>query len=222
MTGTDISTQRVLNAMVSLELKQRTEALDAAVKALQAQIERWSITGQFVVGDTSFYTEHEHKLEQADFRPLLGIWEDPVHLLVPITVIDELDGLKKSKDKHERWRARYTLAVLDRVFATSAGPSLLIPEDFTGLGSGELPRGQVNAEMVFDPPGHVRCRQPHDDRCPGQPRPVSNRDSLGRLVADGAGHLCAVQGMPRDRAEPAKRPPGQASRPGVPGHGLPG
>jgi hypothetical protein len=28
-------------------------------------------------------------------------------------VIDELDGLKKSKDPHTRWRAAHTLAVLD-------------------------------------------------------------------------------------------------------------
>ena len=65
MTGTDIGTQRVLNGMVSLELSQRAEALSAVVEALQAQIERWSIPGRFVVADTSFYIEHENKLEEA-------------------------------------------------------------------------------------------------------------------------------------------------------------
>jgi len=75
---------------------------------------------------------------------------------VPIAVVDELDGLKKSKDKHVRWRARHTLAVLDRVFATSPWPALLVPEDFSALGTGGLPRGQVTIELVFDPPGHVR------------------------------------------------------------------
>jgi hypothetical protein len=156
MTGTDVATQRVLNGMVKLELSQRTEAFAAAVKALDAQIQRWAMRGVFAAADTSFYIEHTNKLEDADFRPLLQIWEDPVHLLVPIAVVDELDGLKKAKDAAVRGRARYTLAVLDRVFATSPGPAALIPEDFSVLGTGGLPRGQVTAELVFDPPGHVR------------------------------------------------------------------
>jgi hypothetical protein len=156
MTGTDVATQRVLNGLVSLELTQRVDAFDAAVKALDEQIQRWSRRGVFVAPDTSFYIEHESKLEDLDFRPLLQIREDPVHVLVPIVVVDELDGLKKSKNPHERWRAGYTLAVLDRVFASSTGPAQLTPEDFSALGSGGIPRGEVTIELVFDPPGHVR------------------------------------------------------------------
>ena len=40
-------------------------------------------------------------------------------MLVPIVIVDELDRLKESKDKDKRarWRAGYTLAVLDRLFA---------------------------------------------------------------------------------------------------------
>ena len=131
MTGLDAGTQRVLNGLVSLELTQRVDALDDAIKALDAQIRRWSRPGVFVVADTSVYIEHEDKLEVLDFAPLLKIREDPVHVLVPIVVVDELDGLKKSKDPHKRWRARYTLAVLDRVFASSTGPVRLKAEDFS-------------------------------------------------------------------------------------------
>ena len=40
------------------------------------------------------------------------MWQSPVTVLVPIVIVDELDGLKHSKDKHVRWRAGYTLAVL--------------------------------------------------------------------------------------------------------------
>ena len=42
-------------------------------------------------------------------------------MLVPIVIVDELDRLKESKDKWVRWRAGYTLAVLDRLFADGAG-----------------------------------------------------------------------------------------------------
>jgi hypothetical protein len=109
MTGTDIGTQRVLNGMVSLELNQRTESFGAAIKAPDAQIQRWAMRGVFAAADTSFYIEHASKLDDADFRPLLQIWEDPVHLLVPIAVIDELDGLKKSKDTAVRGLATRAL-----------------------------------------------------------------------------------------------------------------
>jgi predicted ribonuclease YlaK len=104
------------------------------------------------------------------FRPLLKIWEDPVHLLVPIIVVDELDGLKKSKDRHQRWRAGYTLAVLDRLFASSAEPAQLTPEDFSVLGSGGLPRGEVTIELIFDPPGRVRL-------------PINDDEIIDRVLA---------------------------------------
>jgi hypothetical protein len=156
MTGLDVDTQRVLNGLLSLELTQRVDAFDDAIKALDAQIKRWSRPGTFVVADTSVYIEHEDKLEDLDFARLLKIWEDPVHVLVPIVVVDELDALKRSKTNYERWRAGYTLAVLDRVFASSTGPARLRAEDFSALGSGGIPRGEVTIELVFDPPGHVR------------------------------------------------------------------
>lgn len=41
--------------------------------------------------DTSFYIEHEDKREEADFQLLLGLPGMPVHLIVPIAVVDELD-----------------------------------------------------------------------------------------------------------------------------------
>jgi len=156
LSGADISTQRVLNGMLSLELDQRAQALEEAVIALQAQIRAWSRTGVFVVPDTSFYIEHGHKLQDADFRPVLQIWHDPVHILVPIAVVDELDGLKKSKDNHIRWRAGHTLAVLDRVLGSLPRPARLRAEDFSVLDTGGRPSGEVTIEIIFDPPGHVR------------------------------------------------------------------
>jgi len=170
MTGTDLGTQRVLNGLVNLELTQRVDAFEAAIKALDSQIKRWSRPGVFAMADTSLYIEHQSKLEDLDFRPLLKIWEDPVHLLVPIIVVDELDGLKKSKDRHERWRAGYTLAVLDRVFASSTGPARLMPEDFSVLGSGGLPRGEVTIELIFDPADHVRL-------------PINDDEIIDRVLA---------------------------------------
>jgi len=168
MTGTDIATQRVLNGMVSLELAQRVEDFAAAVKDLEEQIGRWARPGRFVVADTSFYIQHPDKLEEVNFRPLLEIWEDPVRLVVPIIVVDELDGLKKSGQ--ERWRAGYTLAVIDRILANPPGPAELAPEDFSALGTGGIPRGAVTMELVFDPPGHIRL-------------PINDDEIIDRVLA---------------------------------------
>jgi len=44
LPGTDITTQRVLDGLVTLELDQRAQAFEAAAKALEAQIERWPLT----------------------------------------------------------------------------------------------------------------------------------------------------------------------------------
>jgi len=220
MTGTDISTQRVLNGLVGLELTQRADAFEAAIKALDAQIERWSRPGVFAVADTSFYIEHEDRLEDLDFRPLLTIWEDPVHLLVPIIVVDELDGLKKSKDRHQRWRAGYTLAVLDRVFASSAEPALLTPEDFSVLGSGGLPRGEVTIELIFDPPGHVRLPINDDeiiDRVLAI-QPLAGRDVTLLTYDTGQSTRALAAGLPvRKLTQPAKAKQGATQSSGFPG-----
>lgn len=170
MSGTDIGTQRVLNGMVSLELTQRIDAFDASVKALDAQVKRWSRPGVFATADTSLYIEHEDKLEDLDFRPLLKIWDDPVHLVVPIIVVDELDSLKKSKDKHERWRARHTLAVIDRLLTNPAEPAQLRSADFSAVGSRGLPCGEVTIELLFDPPGHLRL-------------PINDDEIIDRVLA---------------------------------------
>jgi hypothetical protein len=170
MIGTDIGTQRVLNGMVSLELDQRIEAFETTITALQGQMARWQGEGVFVAPDTSFYIEHDDKLQDADFRPVLGIQCEPVHVLVPIAVVDELDGLKRSKDAHTRWRAGHTLAVLDRIAAGSPpGPGTLRPQEYEGPGPDGF-AGQVTIEIVFDPPGRVRL-------------PISDDEIISRIQA---------------------------------------
>ena len=128
VTGNDVATQRTLRALVSLELDQRVKAFEAARHALDEQIARWRRDGAFVVADTSVYIEHEHKLEDLDLASLLpvGTRFRPVHLLVPMVTVDELDGLKNRASKpHARWRAGHTLAVFDRLFANGTGPATL-------------------------------------------------------------------------------------------------
>ncbi len=175
MDGTELEVVRVVNELVSLELTERVQTFEAAIKALQGQVGRWTQYSHFVVLDTSFYIEHPQKLEVADFGPLINVWQSPIHVLVPMVVVDELDGLKESKDRRVRWRAGYTLAVLDRVFAETTAAAWLRkgdlsttdgvppealktfpPEITTAMSSGGIQRSDVTIELLFDPPGHVR------------------------------------------------------------------
>jgi len=160
MTSTERPVQRVLNGLVSLELDDRVADFEAAIKALQGKVARWSGCGHYVVPDTSFYIHHKDKLEDVDFGPLVNVWKSEITVLVPIVIVDELDRLKESKDKPVRWRAGYTLAVLDRLFADGTGRVRLRPGDMVP-GSDGLTRSEVTIELVVDPPGHVRL--PDDD-----------------------------------------------------------
>ena len=69
-----------------------------------------------VVPDGNFYIHHPDKLEVADIGDRSRCGGTRAHVVVPLVVVDELDGLKRSSKRDVRWRAGYTVAVLDRVF----------------------------------------------------------------------------------------------------------
>jgi rRNA-processing protein FCF1 len=146
--------------LMNAELVERVRDLEAAQQALQQQIDRWSRPGVFVVPDTSFYITHPVKLEDAvEGDDLFGHLDlasfEGVHFLVPIVVIDELDGLKRSRGD-VGWRAGYTLAVFDKRLRDPTRPATLRPADeITGTGSGTF-REAITVEILFDPPRHAR------------------------------------------------------------------
>jgi len=154
-----------VTALLNAEFDERSRVFDEAERALQEQIRRRSRPGVFVVPDTSFYIEHPDKLEDADLAPHLHVLDEPIHLLVPILVVDQLDGLKRSGNAHTRWRARYTLAVLDRHLVNPAEQAVLRPADFTAIDNSTdgMPRGEVTVEILFDSPGHIRLAIDDDE-----------------------------------------------------------
>jgi rRNA-processing protein FCF1 len=169
MRGNEMEVQRVVNDLVALELDQRVDAFDAAIKTLDAQIRRWSGLGDFVVLDSSFYIHHPEKLEDADIGSAAKVPGTSVHVLVPMVIVDELDGLKRQNKQAARWRAGYTVAVLDRVFKnTTVGR--LHAEDITAPTPDGLGQGLVTMELLFDPPGHVRL-------------PINDDEIVDRTVA---------------------------------------
>jgi hypothetical protein len=170
-TGTDTGTQRVLNGLISMELRQRTEALDEIIKDLKNPNPQWAPDDLYAVLDTSVYIEHDDKLENLDVAPELTVHPGKrLHLLVPIVVIDELDGIKNKGEEFKRWRAGYTLGVLNRIF----DPQQRV-RGFLHNGQqeeGQVVRGAVDMEILYDPPGHVRL-------------PINDDEIVDRALAAG-------------------------------------
>jgi hypothetical protein len=162
--------ERVVRGLVQLELDERVKDFDAAIKTLASERDRWAKAGVLVVPDSSFYICHPDKLEAVDFAPLLKLWEESVHVLIPMVIVDELDGLKQASKQPARWRAGYTLAVVDRLFRGTTGPAMLREREDSPIKSGGIPQGRVNVELLFDPPGHVRL-------------PINDDEIVDRAVA---------------------------------------
>ncbi|MFJ2271937.1 PIN domain-containing protein [Streptomyces sp. NPDC087228] len=156
LTSTD--QQQVVNGMVDLELAHRVADLDKTISALQTQKDRWnSANTAFLVADTNFYIHHPAKLKEVDFTSTFKDLDlGPRHLcfVFPMAVIDELDNLKQSKDQHTRWRATYTLAVLDEFFDV-ASPSAMTIGTYTPTIFPNLTY-DVSLDILFDPPAHTR------------------------------------------------------------------
>lgn len=157
----DQSDTSSVSDLLDVELAERVKAFDVVQQELTDAVARWSRAGRCVLPDTSFYIHHPDKLEELELAPLLKIWEEPIRILIPILVIDELDGLKRSGQKDARWRAGYTLAVVDRLLPSPSSLGVLKHEDLEPLKQGGFPRGEVTVEVVMDPLGHTRL--PIDD-----------------------------------------------------------
>jgi hypothetical protein len=142
--------------LLGVEVAQRLVLLEQEIAELRKTIQRWLRPGRFVIADTSLFCHHEHKLEDLQLRNLTGDRDEPIHLIFPMVVIDELDSLKQSGKNHARWRAGHTLAVVDRVLGNGGLEGRLREADYKPLNDGGIPSGEVTIEVVLDPPGHAR------------------------------------------------------------------
>lgn len=155
MASTDQPVQRVVSDVVSLELNERVTDLDDAIATLKAYKERWSNVPDVVVLDTCFYIHHPEKLEEADIVAAADLPGTMAQVLVPMVVVDELDGLKQHSKQDARWRARYSVAVLDRVFRHGTVGQLHPDNSVIGT-DGSVSQDRVTMELLLDPPGHTR------------------------------------------------------------------
>jgi hypothetical protein len=147
----------VMNELLNMEMDERKAAFEDAITDLRADIRLWSRQGKLVLPDTTIFIQLPEKLEQWNLSATLGTAELDLRVIVPIIVVDELDRLKESKDRCVRWRAGYSLAVLERLTRQGAGAGEVVASDPLAR------QGGVTIEVVLDPPGHVRLPLPDDE-----------------------------------------------------------
>jgi rRNA-processing protein FCF1 len=132
------------NGLIDLEVRQRVEVFDLAIKSFKEQMTRWPESAAVLVVDTGLFIKHPTKLEEIDFAALVDTERD-VRVVVPMVVVEELDRLKESGKAQVRWRAGYSLAVLDRLLAD------------------QVPLATASVEVLMDNPGHVRLPEEDDE-----------------------------------------------------------
>jgi hypothetical protein len=127
----------------------------AELKTLKPFIER---PGVIVVPDTSAFLEGEY-FTDLDWQALAGAGKDPVRLVVPVLVIEELDVLKRGRDR-QRDRAVSTLRRLWELGGSH-------PERIA-----RIPGRAVTVEVFLDGAWHMR-------------RPVNDDEIVDRALAIG-------------------------------------
>jgi hypothetical protein len=154
-----------LHPMIGAEVDALSHRLETLALELDNARKPFQDKAKCIVLDSTFYVEHPEKLEDAGFHQLVQ-WPGVIKILVPMVVIDELDGLKRSGERFKRWRAGYSLAVFDDRIDTPPWPGLLHEE----VMEPNLRRGRVWLEIIFDFPGHDRL-------------PINDDEIVDRAVA---------------------------------------
>jgi predicted ribonuclease YlaK len=98
------------------------------------------------------------RFRDIDLVELTGLDDGPFQLLVPILVVDELDGLKRSKDKDTRSRAAHTLGVLDELFRDGLETARLRAADVEVQRATGVRRGEVTSRSSTTLRGMYGCR----------------------------------------------------------------
>ncbi|MEU5529353.1 PIN domain-containing protein [Micromonospora chersina] len=163
---------RVVNGLVNQQLSEREDDFDAAIRELEEQTRRFDGDDLLVVLDTNVFIHHPQKIEDLDVHAAIYRAFEPLRIVVPMVVVDELDSLKQTGNGKSRWRAAYSVAYIDRIIRTGG---LIRPAD---LSNDKTARGSVTLDVLLDPRGHVR-------------QPISDDE-----IADRAAALQALAGRP--------------------------
>lgn len=150
---------------VTLELEERQRALSAVRETLEAEVVRWTSSGGvLVVPDTNVLIHHSQMFDSIPWAASVSARIAGVRVILPLTVVDELDRLKRTGGQHKvdhpgnetvRSRARRTLRRLDELLPRPTTIALIQPETQDA--------GRVTIEIAMDAPGHTRAPSPDQE-----------------------------------------------------------
>lgn len=163
--------------LIAAEVYELAVRFEGERRRLELERARWQL-GRLIVLDTSALV-HGPQLWDWDPALALGLRDMPIHLVIPILVMDELDGLKESTKQHTRHRARETLRwVSEKLNGRTV--ARIMPGG-TERVDGDVRRvwGDVFLEVLLDQAGHRRLPIADDEIVDGA-RAV--QDLAGRPV----------------------------------------
>lgn len=153
----DASTYGDVGELIQLELDERVDDIEVAIRQLEAEIQRWSVWGSGeegslkhagVVLDTNVVLEHASVIAEIDWHGLAGARAASTVILgIPLRVVEELDVLKRSPGEmviggrriSRRTLARKALIWLESTFSQ--------PNDLRTLREGGLVDGQPTGDL---------------------------------------------------------------------------
>lgn len=137
---------------INAERRDFAQHLASIIDSLQEAFARWQPdrSATIVIPDTNIFLHHEHEIERIPWRDEVAEARQfspfrDVRIVLPILVVDELDGHKRDET---RARARRALRTLQELLPNASGRAT--------LDAGDGSDGVVTIEVLVDPLDHVR------------------------------------------------------------------
>ncbi len=145
-------TEPFLSGQIKGELIARRDALTELSGEAKKLALRWNVTGVIVVPDTNVLLHTTEFFDEMDWATALAI-DEPIHLVIPMVVVDQLDSLKRSTQA-VRTRARQTGKRLEELLGNRDWVVLRRTEPAGPIDS----RGQpvTTLQVLADPLDHTR------------------------------------------------------------------
>lgn len=158
-TGVLTGMQAITNE-VQHQQRLLTSTADAVEQMLGFLNQHRGDNNTYVVPDTNFWVEHNDSFNNIDWHKELSDNQGPgrpkatdrINVIVPMLVIDELDGLSHRRE------TRPKVAGVNRFLYEKMGNAPWKPTELDPGGEG---RGAVTVQVLFDSLRHVRL--PHND-----------------------------------------------------------
>ncbi|MDB4872718.1 MAG: hypothetical protein JWL97_3722, partial [Gemmatimonadales bacterium] len=162
-----VASAQPIREAIKFELEQQGTALQEAYGELDFLEQRWGALDRvqesvFMVADTNVFCQHAERFDKADYAADLGIGDRPLHIVIPLVVVDELDRLKDRGQGAAKTNARDTIRLLDKFLPSPGDIGNVRPAGPSPADPGVL-RGKVTVELFIDPPEHVRLPRPDDE-----------------------------------------------------------